>query len=329
MKAAMTDGRGVVNVVEVPMPVIGDYDCLVKIRTCAFCNTTDRHIVDQTFPFGLHYPCLLGHESIGQIVEVGGRVKNFSPGDWVSRAYALYPGETTADGAIGSGWGGFSEYGKIVDGAAMGVDAPPFWRYMQKLPSELSPDKAVLLSCFKEVWSSLEQIDIPSGADVFVAGAGIVGRLFARFLKLRGNCRVTLGARRAEQLSEPMADHTVLFMEMGNQHYDIIVETTGSLEVAKNLTAHLRTGGHFYSYAIYPEMGKAEFEACFRNIDYHRADPDEAAAHAAVCGMLIRGELDSESYITHRIPLAQFDMAWETVVKRHTLKTVVELHSLF
>ena len=87
MKAIITDGRGGISVEETPMPEISEYDCLVKMKSCLFCSTTDRHIVENSFEFGLSYPAVLGHESIGTVIKSGSKVRNFSIGDIVSRAY--------------------------------------------------------------------------------------------------------------------------------------------------------------------------------------------------------------------------------------------------
>ena len=77
---------------------------LVRIRACGICATTDRELIRGTQPYHKVYPCLLGHEGVGQVVEVGARVTSFAPGDWVTRPAGIFPGETR-DG-LASAWGG-------------------------------------------------------------------------------------------------------------------------------------------------------------------------------------------------------------------------------
>jgi len=66
MKAVAATARGKVEVVEIPMPEIQDYECLVKVRACGFCNGTDMKIIDDevsTTP--VEFPVILGHEGVG------------------------------------------------------------------------------------------------------------------------------------------------------------------------------------------------------------------------------------------------------------------------
>ena len=50
MKAVITDGNGNVALQEVAPPERDDYDCLVKTEAFTFCNSTDGHLVNGTFP---------------------------------------------------------------------------------------------------------------------------------------------------------------------------------------------------------------------------------------------------------------------------------------
>jgi threonine 3-dehydrogenase len=70
---------------EVPVPTIGISDVLIKILRTGICGT-DLHIhkwdawAQKTIPV----PMVVGHEFVGEIVEVGSNVKDFHPGDIVS-----------------------------------------------------------------------------------------------------------------------------------------------------------------------------------------------------------------------------------------------------
>lgn len=69
---------------DIPKPVCGDYEALVHVKYCGFCNGTDLHIIDGTMTkeAGLgEYPTVLGHESSGVVVEVGKKVRNIKIGD--------------------------------------------------------------------------------------------------------------------------------------------------------------------------------------------------------------------------------------------------------
>src|ERR1700734_1674581 len=70
---------------DVPMPTIGINDVLVKVLRTGICGT-DVHIFNwdawaqKTIPV----PMVVGHEFVGEVVEVGSNVKDFFPGEVVS-----------------------------------------------------------------------------------------------------------------------------------------------------------------------------------------------------------------------------------------------------
>jgi propanol-preferring alcohol dehydrogenase len=82
MKAMILDRPGASLVLrEVPTPLAGPGQILLRVAACGVCRT-DLHIVDGelTEP---KLPLILGHEIVGQVVEVGNDVEGFSPGDRV------------------------------------------------------------------------------------------------------------------------------------------------------------------------------------------------------------------------------------------------------
>src|SRR5687767_5310195 len=108
MRAVVVPAPGQIEVVDVPVPRYGEHEALVEILTCSICSGTDTHIVHDQFPWRA-YPCVLGHESIGRVVECGSAVRNLKPGDLVLRPSAVRPGEQL--GSYNSMFGGFAEYG--------------------------------------------------------------------------------------------------------------------------------------------------------------------------------------------------------------------------
>jgi len=70
---------------DVPEPTIGINDVLVRVRYAGICGT-DVHIYqwDDWAQKTIPVPMVIGHEFVGQIVEVGSNVNDFFPGDIVS-----------------------------------------------------------------------------------------------------------------------------------------------------------------------------------------------------------------------------------------------------
>ena len=82
MKATCFMGRNKVEVHEVPDPqILNDSDVIVKITSTAICGS-DLHLVDGYIPTMMHGD-ILGHEFMGEVVEVGSDVKTLKSGDRV------------------------------------------------------------------------------------------------------------------------------------------------------------------------------------------------------------------------------------------------------
>ena len=331
MRAAITDGKGRIEVCDVDLPERGDYDCLVRMEACAFCNSTDRHLMEGTVPFGGEYPAILGHESIGVIEDVGAKVRHLKPDDRVLRPYALWPDETLS--GYHSLWGGFAEFGKVRDRRAVaedGVEPANCLASQQKVPPEITLDQALLMTAQKEIWSSIQKIDDIEGRQFLVAGAGVTACLFGTYLKLKGAARVTFAARRQRPLhfalSQGVADDVFLTTEgeRPDSDYDALVETTGSIEAATTLLGAVPPGGCVYCYAVYENATDESIYDVFKaNHAFSRIDPAEPTAHEAVCGLISDGKLNAAPYITHRFPLDKIQEAWRTVIEKRTMKTVV------
>ena len=86
MKALVKSKRDVgLELQDVPFPTIGINDCLIRVEKTGICGT-DLHIYNwdawaqKTIPV----PMVVGHEFVGEIVEVGSNVTDFFPGEIVS-----------------------------------------------------------------------------------------------------------------------------------------------------------------------------------------------------------------------------------------------------
>lgn len=335
MKALLTDNKGGLWLQDIARPVLGDYDCLVRMEACLFCHSTDRHIVEGTFMSSFHVPSILGHESLGVIVETGAKVRHRAVGERVLRPQGLYPGEVADD--IGSGWGGFAEFGKVRDAQSMVDDGllkadeiPLGSQYQATVPPDIPVEKTLLLITQKEIWSAAGKIADVAGQRFVVAGAGITGCLFGLFLKWRG-AKVTLAARReaplAFALQHACADDTVLLAEVGQApgDYDGLIETTGSLAVATSLAQTLlRPEGTVYSYAVYEGMTREGFfDELAAQRAFLRIDPAEATAHEAALAMIREGRFDPTPFVTGRFGIDEWEAAWRSVVEGTSLKTAI------
>lgn len=190
MKAAIVYGDGRLKIEDIPVPEPNEYQALARIEACSTCNSTDRKIMAGKLPFVREYPAVLGHESVGTVIEVGPKVRYFRKGGRYFRPVAIYVGETM--GEIHSGWGGFAEYGLMTDNRAMIEDgADPaslcaFANLHQPVPEGISPEDATMMITLKEVCDNIQNFGVKAGQPFVVFGCGAVGSCFITFAKLLG-----------------------------------------------------------------------------------------------------------------------------------------------
>ncbi|MCM8829838.1 MAG: zinc-binding dehydrogenase [Candidatus Omnitrophica bacterium] len=278
MKAVITDGNGNIWIEEVPIPEVGPYHCLCKTLACATCTGTDIKIIHNKLPWRENYPAILGHESIGKVIKTGKKVKYIKEGEIILRPTAVYPGEKL--GGYYSIWGGFSEYGLVMDTQAYSEDHPGsdtgYGKFQMKVPQDIEPADAIMLITLKETAGYVADMGITLNDSVVVLGAGPVAMAIVFFAKLRGAFPVIVIARRdgpLENIKKFGANHTInnTREDMTKNVMDItkgkgvkyIIDTAGDEELFQNAFSMLAEDGKIAPYAVFPE----EF---FKKVDEKR-----------------------------------------------------------
>jgi alcohol dehydrogenase, propanol-preferring len=147
MKAMiLTEPRTLLTLADVPDPIPGPDQLLIKVHTCAVCRT-DLHVIDGELP-NPKLPLIPGHEIIGTVVAKGRTVDRFAIGDrvgvpWLgwscgSCAYCLSGRENLCDNARYTGYqidGGYAEL-TVADA-----------RFCFPIAASYSDDEAAPLMC--------------------------------------------------------------------------------------------------------------------------------------------------------------------------------------
>jgi threonine dehydrogenase-like Zn-dependent dehydrogenase len=201
MKAVCWYGKQDVRLQEVPDPrILAPRDAILRITSTAICGS-DLHLYNGVIPT-MKKGDILGHEFMGEVVEVGGEVKNLSPGDRVVVPFAIACGRcffcrrelwSLCDnsnpnapmaarlyGHSGSGLFGYSHlYGGYAGGQAEYVRVPFADVGPLKVPVGLSDEQVLFLSdILPTAYMAAENCRIQPGDTVAVWGCGPVG-LFA------------------------------------------------------------------------------------------------------------------------------------------------------
>lgn len=200
MKGFAMLGIGKTGWIEKDVPTAGPYDAIVKPLALSPC-TSDIHTVFEG-AMGERTDLILGHEGVGEVVEVGSKVKDFKPGDRVVvpaitpdwRTLEAVRGYGMHSGGMLAGWkfsnikdGVFAEYFHVND-ADMNLAHLP-----EDIPLEVA---AMMPDMMTTGFHGAELADIQLGDTVAVIGIGPVGLMAVAGAKLRGAGKIlAVGSR--------------------------------------------------------------------------------------------------------------------------------------
>ncbi len=243
---------------EMPSPVPGDTDLLVKIKATALCKS-DVDVVEWTTLVAssdLPLPLIMGHEFLGEVIDKGKLVKNFKIGDHVTGETHIpcgscYPCRNGHShicsnnmGVLGRNvHGSFAEYIRIPEVAAIKVD------------KGLPPPQGSLLEPLATALHALTKTNI-SGETVLVLGCGAIGLMAVELAKILGATKVFAVDIFQNKLDAALKfgadvvingrEHDLVEVVANGTHgigVGTVIETTGNQEVINNAVNALRVAG--------------------------------------------------------------------------------------
>ena len=163
------------ELIDVPVPVVGINDVLVRVQKTGICGT-DLHIEawDTWAQNAIKPPLTIGHEFVGEIVEVGANVTDFTPGDLVSGEghvvcgrcrHCLAGRRHLCARAIGLGVGRDGAFAEFV-----ALPMTNIWHHW----SGVDPEVAAIFDPFGNAVHTALAFPV-LGEDVLISGAGPIG----------------------------------------------------------------------------------------------------------------------------------------------------------
>ena len=346
MHAAVYRGSSVVNVEEIPTPVIGAGEILIRVEACGICHTDLKKIEHNL----LEPPRVYGHETAGVVAAVGSGVTCFQPGDRVvafhhipcrkcfycqRKHYAQCPvykkvGITAGFEPAG---GGFAQYVRVMDWIVeSGVE---------RIPAGVSFELATLVEPLNTCLKAVVQCDPQPEDFVVVLGQGPIGLMFTMLTRRTGarvaatdtiDSRLELAARcGAEFAWDPrMVDVPREVRALtGGRGADLVIVAASVPGIVNQAIACSRPGSRILLFAQTSSTERIETtgaDICVGERTLFGCYSASVDLQTESAKLVFGGEIPVETLISHRLPLVKirsgFDLALHPGPK--SLKIIVQ-----
>lgn len=339
MRAAVVVEPGKLEIWDIEKPVVGEYDAMVEILYGATCIATDKNFIYGRHLRPVQYPMLLGHESVGRVIELGCKVKNFAVGDLVTDVGC----PATPDGSISSRAGGFAEYGIVKDvcemkRAGLAREAWEKHRANRVIPSWFSPAEATLITPYRETLSYSRRIGVKQGSRVLVLGSGCAGLCFAAHAVNEGAELVAMiGTPAREADAKKLGVSTFCSYKEENPYkaleascglFDVIIDAVGAKGGLSSALHVLRPYGVCGVYGWYDwEANAINPFAARDSFVFYSGGYDQAETHDDVITYMKSGELNPADILEleHIYELDDIAQAYQDAWDRKIIKSVISI----
>ena len=322
---------------DVPVPVPGKDDVLIKIIRTAICGT-DVHIYNwdawaqQTIPVPMH----VGHEYVGRVAEIGENVRDFKPGDLVSGEGHLVCGQcrnclagrrhlcANTSGVGVNRPGSFAEY--------LAIPVTNAWYCDASIPLDI-------LTCFDPLGNAVHtalSFDV-LGEDVLITGAGPIGCMAASISRHAGarhvvvtdinpyrlNLAKTAGATVVVNAAEENLKDVQKRLGM-KEGFDVAMEMSGSPAALNSIVENMCHGGKIALLGIIPENTAINWnKVVFNGLTIKGIYGREMFETWYKMTTMIQSGLDISQLITHRFHYTDFEEAFAVMRSGNSGKVVL------
>ncbi len=323
---------------EVPQPEVAAHQVLIKVRRMGICGT-DLHIYnwDDWASKTVPVPLVVGHEFVGEIVEVGKDVQDFSVGEIVS-----------GEGHVVCGHCRNCMAGRrhlCNDTAGIGVTRPGSFAEYISLPQtnvwehkpEIDEEVAAIFDPYGNATHSALSFPV-LGEDVLITGAGPIGIMSAAIVKYAGARHVVItdvnpyrlelakkmGVTRAVNVAQgSLADAQ---KELGmDEGFDVGLEMSGNPDAFNDMLANMCHGGKIALLGIpEKEMAIDWNTVVFNMLTIKGIYGREMYETWYKMTVMLQGGLDIKPVITHRYKFADYEAAFETALSGESGKVLLE-----
>ncbi|MBN0987672.1 L-threonine 3-dehydrogenase [Amphritea pacifica] len=322
---------------EVPTPDIGINDVLIRIKRTAICGT-DMHIYnwDSWAQKTIPTPMVIGHEFVGEIVEVGSNVNDFHPGQIVSGEGHVVCGRcrncmagrrhlcSHTSGVGVNRQGAFAEY--------LALPMSNVWEHRPGIDLDI----AALFDPFGNAVHTALQYDL-LGEDVLITGAGPIGIMAAAVCRHAGARHVVITDINPQRLAlakKSGANCTVdvtkqslssVCKQLGmTEGFDIGLEMSGNPSAFKDLLSNMCHGGKVSILGIPPDPVAIDWGlVIFNMLTLKGIYGREMYETWYKMSVFIESGLDISAIITHRFDYSDFQKGFDVMNSGEACKVIL------
>lgn len=323
---------------EVDIPQVGDFDVLIKMKKTAICGT-DLHIYnwDEWSQATIPVPMTVGHEFVGEIVEIGKGVTGYKVGDLVSGEGHIVCGHCRnclagrrhlCKNTLGVGvnrTGIFAEYASIPESNV--------WLCDPSIPEEI-------LSIFDPLGNAAHtalSYDL-LGEDVLITGAGPIGMMAAAIAKQAGarhivvtdinDYRLELAKKMgATRVMNPMKEKLRDVMKELNmkEGFDVGLEMSGNASAFGDMIDCMFHGGKIAMLGIQGPDTRVDWnKVVFNGLKIKGIYGREMYETWYKMTAMLQSGLDISAVITHKMHYTEFVKGFEIMKSGNSGKVILE-----
>jgi len=324
---------------EVPMPVVGVNDVLIKVKKAAICGT-DLHMYkwDEWSQSHCKPPYIMGHEFVGEVVEIGSGVRSIFVGDRVTAEGHIICGhcrncrrgmghvcENTISVGIMGKDGCFAEYVSIPESNVV------------KLNPAIPDDFAAIMDPFGNATHTALAFPL-LGEDVLITGAGLIGTMAAGICRYAGAkhivvtdinpLRLDIAKRMGATLTvdESKGESIDYAMQkLGIHGFDVGLEMSGAPSAFNEMVAHMYKGANIAQLGILPSDTKVNWsDVIFNALTIKGITGRRMWETWYQMEQMLLGGLDLSPVITHRFKFEEFQKGFNVMVSGKCGKVLLE-----
>ncbi|MCH8045086.1 MAG: L-threonine 3-dehydrogenase [Planctomycetes bacterium] len=323
---------------DVPRPEVGLNDVLIRVDRTGICGT-DVHIYnwDEWAQKTIPVPMVVGHEFVGEIVEVGSNVADFHPGEVVS-----------GEGHVVCGRCRNCLAGRrqlCADTSGVGINRPGAFAEYLVLPMtnvwhhdpKIDRDVAAIFDPFGNAVHTALTFPV-LGEDVLITGAGPIGAMAAAVVRHAGAryvvvtdvnpYRLELARKMGATLAIDVREQTIADAQhqLGmSEGFDVGLEMSGNAEAFREMLANMCHGGKIAMLGIPEQEMAIDWNAVvFNMLTIKGIYGREMYETWYKMTVMLQSGLDIRPIITHRFDYTDFQPGFEIMRSGQSGKVILD-----